>query len=153
MGKFIEWTDELSVGIEEIDEQHKVLVGLVNEMHEAIHERHGTEAVKSILARLTDYTRIHFAVEESLMRILNYPDYESHLAEHAELQASLAELEEKVASGQKTIGFELMHFLKVWLTKHILHTDKEYTAHFLDAGAHPRLKKTSWVSRLWGSGR
>ena len=38
MAKFIEWTDDLSVGIEEIDEQHKVLVGLVNEMHEAIHQ-------------------------------------------------------------------------------------------------------------------
>ena len=74
MGRFVEWSDELSVGVEEIDEQHKVLVGLVNEMHEAIHQRHGSEVVQEILAKLADYTRIHFAVEESLMRILNYQD-------------------------------------------------------------------------------
>ncbi|MEW8498684.1 MAG: hemerythrin domain-containing protein, partial [Candidatus Thiodiazotropha taylori] len=70
MGKFVEWSDALSVGIEEIDEQHKMLVDLVNKMHEAIHQRHGSDVVKSILGDLAEYTRIHFAVEESLMRIL-----------------------------------------------------------------------------------
>lgn len=43
MAKFIEWTGELSVGIEEIDEQHKVLVDLINEIHEVIHQRRGSD--------------------------------------------------------------------------------------------------------------
>ena len=50
MSRFVEWSDALSVGIEEIDEQHKVLVELVNRMHQAIHERHGSDVVKGILA-------------------------------------------------------------------------------------------------------
>ena len=150
MDNFVEWSDELSVGIEEIDDQHKELVALVNEMHRAIHERHGSEVVREILARLTDYTRIHFAVEESLMRILNYPGYEEHKALHEELLSHVVELNEKVATGKTAIGFELMHFLKVWLTKHIMESDKEYTEHFLNAGAKPKLQKKSWVSRLWG---
>ena len=58
MGKFVEWSDALSVGIEEIDEQHKMLVDLVNKMHEAIHQRHGSDVVKSILSDLAEYTRI-----------------------------------------------------------------------------------------------
>jgi hemerythrin len=149
MGRFVEWSDELSVGVEEIDEQHKVLVGLVNEMHEAIHQRHGSEVVQEILAKLADYTRIHFAVEESLMRILNYPDYETHKAQHEELLRHVVELVEKVDSGKTAIGFELMHFLKVWLTKHIMESDKQYTDHFLSAGAHSKLKKRSWVGRMW----
>lgn len=149
MGKFIEWSDELSVGIEEIDEQHKVLVALVNQMHDAIHERHGSEAVHGILAQLADYTRIHFAVEESLQRILHYPGYDKHKLEHEELIQHMRELQEKVASGRAAVSFELMHFLKLWLTKHIMGSDREYGSYFLEAGLQPKLKKRSWATRLW----
>ncbi len=151
MAEFVKWSDELSVGIEEIDEQHKVLVGLVNRMHEAIHQRHGSDVVREILDQLTDYTRIHFAVEESLMRILNYPGYEEHKEVHEELVDHIVELQQKVASGKTSIGFELMHFLKVWLTKHIMEEDQHYSGFFLAAGAQPKLHKRSWISRLWGS--
>lgn len=149
MGKFVEWSDELSVKIEEIDAQHQVLVDLVNEMHEAIHQRHGSDVVMEILAKLADYTRIHFAVEESLMRILHYPGYEEHKAEHAELIDHLKELQEKVRTGKTAIGFELMHFLKVWLTKHILGSDMEYADYFIESGLKPMSKKKSWAARLW----
>ena len=151
MPKFIEWSDDiLSVGIEEIDEQHKLLVGLVNRMHDAIHQRHGSDVVKDILAELVDYTRIHFAVEESLMRILHYPGYEEHKELHEELLSHVKELQEKVASGKTAIGFELMHFLKNWLTTHIMEEDKNYSGLFIAAGVQPRLQKKSWIQRLWG---
>ena len=149
MTNFVEWSDDLSVGIEEIDEQHKVLVGLVNQMHRAIHERHSSDVVQEILAKLADYTRIHFAVEESLMRILSYPGYELHKAQHDELIDHMRELQEKVASGRTAVGFELMHFLKMWLTKHIMESDREYSGHFLDAGVNPTLKRKGWAKRLW----
>ena len=153
MTEFIEWTDELSVGIEEIDEQHRVLVDLVNEMHQAITDQRGSEVVSDILEKLADYTRIHFAVEESLMRILQYPDYEPHKEQHEKLIAHLRELRGKVESGQTAIGFELMHFLRNWLTQHILGTDKEYVDHFLNAGIQPATsnpkKRRSWAARLW----
>ena len=151
MSNFVEWDDTLSVGIEEIDEQHKVLVDLVNKMHEAIHQRHGSDVVISILSDLAEYTRIHFAVEESLMRILNYPDYDNHKQVHEELLHTVADLQEKVASGKKSIGFELMHFLKTWLVKHIMEEDMQYSGFFLQAGAQPKLGKKSWISKLWGS--
>ncbi len=151
MGAFVEWSDSLSVGIEEIDEQHKILVNLINRMHQAIHERHGSDAVKGILAELADYTRIHFAVEESLMRILNYPGYEEHKEIHEELLGHVVELIEKVESGKTAIGFELLHFLKTWLTRHIMEEDMQYTGFFLAAGASPKLSKKSWIRRLWGS--
>lgn len=151
MSKFVEWSDTLSVGIEEIDGQHKVLVDLVNKMHEAIHQRHGSDVVNSILSDLADYTRIHFAVEESLMRILNYPGYEAHKEIHEELLGAVVDLQEKVATGKKSIGFELMHFLKTWLTKHIMEEDMQYSGFFIASGAQPRLGKKSWIKRLWSS--
>ncbi len=151
MGEFVQWSDELSVGIEEIDSQHKVLVGIINKMHEAIHQRHGSDVVKEILNELAEYTRIHFAVEESLMRILNFPGYEEHHEQHDELIGHMTELQEKVNSGKTAIGFELMHFLKVWLTKHILKEDMLYSNFFLASGVQSKLKKRSWVKKLWSN--
>jgi hemerythrin len=42
-----------------------------------------------------------------------------------------------------------MHFLKVWLTKHIMESDREYSDFFIQAGAKPQLKKRSWAARMW----
>ena len=69
MSTFIEWSNELSVGIEEIDAQHKVLVDLLNQTHEAIQQRYTAQVTNDIIDQLGEYTRVHFAVEESLMRI------------------------------------------------------------------------------------
>lgn len=149
MAKFVEWSDELSVRIEEIDAQHKVLIGLVNEMHEAIHRRQGGDIVRGILDKLADYTRIHFAVEESLMRIFGYPRYDEHKIEHEELIRHVQDLQHKIDSGKTAIGFELMHFLKFWLTKHIIESDQSYSSFFLGATLKPQLAKRSWASRLW----
>jgi len=145
----IEWSDELSVGIQEIDEQHKVLVGLVNEMHQAIHEHHGSETAREILDRLGDYTRIHFAVEESLMRIFDYPGYEAHKKQHEELIAQFRQYHAKVQSGTAKISFELLHFLKLWLSQHILESDKDYAPHMLKLGAKAKSAQSSWFGRLW----
>jgi len=121
----------------------------MNDMHDAIHKRRGNTVVHEILDRLIEYTRIHFVVEESLMRILDYPEYEGHKKQHEGLLRHVSELSEKAEVGNTAIGFELMHFLKIWLTKHIMESDKRYTDHFLRAGAKPQLKHRSWVSRLW----
>lgn len=146
---FVQWNDTLSVGIEEIDEQHRVLVNLLNEMHEAISQQKGSSVVEEILGKLSDYARIHFAVEESLMRILNYPNYSEHKEHHDELVRQVVELQEQVRLGKTAISFQLMHFLKVWLTKHIMVEDQGYSEHFLGAGASATLKRKSWIERLW----
>ncbi|MCB1776795.1 MAG: hemerythrin family protein [Candidatus Competibacteraceae bacterium] len=151
MGKFIEWSSALSMGIEEIDAQHKVLVDLLNEVHEAIQQRHGMEVIDKIIERLDEYTRIHFAVEESLMRILHYPEYESHKEEHDQLIEQLNRFRVKLREGKSSISFELAHFLKLWLTKHIMESDMRYSPYFLEQGIKPELSKKSWVQKLWHS--
>jgi hemerythrin len=145
----IEWSDELSVGIQEIDEQHKVLVGLVNEMDEAIRQHHGSEVTAEILQRLAEYTKIHFAVEESLFRIFDYPGYEEHKKQHDELIREVLELQNKVNSGKKSVSFQLLHFLKMWLTQHILDSDKEYGPYLLKSGLKARSSQSSWFKKLW----
>lgn len=149
------WSDDLSVGIREIDEQHKVLVGLLNELHSAISGHRGSAECRGILDRLAEYTRVHFAVEESLMRILGYPDHENHRHEHEMLTGQVVDLQQKLDAGRASISFELLHFLKVWLTKHIHESDKRYGSHFLSRGIEARWpakeagveKKSSW--KFW----
>jgi hemerythrin len=151
MVRFIEWSSELSVGIEEIDAQHMVLVNLLNQIHEAIQQRQAAEVTGEIIRQLGEYTRVHFAVEESLMRILHYPEYERHKEEHDRLIEQLEGFRVKLGSGKSSVSFELAHFLKIWLTKHIMEADKRYTAHFLEQGIRPELSKKSWVQKLWHS--
>jgi len=155
----IEWTNELEMGIHEIDEQHHMLVDILNEFYQAIHQRKGTAVAEQILERLADYTRIHFAVEESMMRLLDYPDYEEHKRLHDELIETLKDLTVRFASGKHSVNFELIHFLKLWLTKHILESDMDYTEHFLTRGvvAKPKksLQKSSGdgfsIKKMWAS--
>jgi len=134
MNATFEWSDEYSVGIPEIDEQHKVLFQLVNRLSDAIHDRHGSEACQDILAQLTEYTRIHFSLEESLMRMANYSGFGEHKQAHEQLISDVVTLSDKLKTGKAKISFELLHFLRVWLTRHILHSDKDYAAFFKRQG-------------------
>ncbi|MBK8509572.1 MAG: hemerythrin family protein [Candidatus Competibacteraceae bacterium] len=149
MTKFVEWSTELSMGIEEIDSQHQILVELLNQIHDAIQQRQGIEVARNIINRLEEYTRVHFAVEESLMRILHYPEYEKHREDHDSLIEQLSGFRDKLEEGKGSLNFELAHFLKLWLTKHIMEVDKRYVAYFLSQGIRPELSKSSWKQRFW----
>ena len=145
------WHDDLSVGIEEIDEQHKVLVGLVQRLDHAIRSQHGSTECASILHELVNYTVIHFAVEESLMRLMNYPGYDAHKAAHGVLVRQVVQLKAKVDAGHTNISFELLHFLRQWLVRHIQGDDKDYAPWFLEHGIQPTLARRSWLGRVWHS--
>lgn len=153
MDALFTWSDNLSVGISEIDDQHKVLVDLLNELHFAISDHRGSAECRGILDRLAEYTRVHFAVEESLMRILEYPDFDNHKHEHEALLGQVVDLIQKLDSGKAKISFELLHFLKAWLTKHILGSDKQYGDYFRARGIVARwptkevtpVKKSFWT--------
>jgi hemerythrin len=148
MSLLIEWNDALSVGIQEIDEQHKILVNLLNELHDAIRQHHGRDASIAVMQRLADYTRIHFTVEESLMRILGYPEYETHKGHHEELIRQMQDLQARLNQGE-AVSFELLHFLRNWLTNHIMEGDQRYVEHFLSRGAQKSWHKKSWLERFW----
>lgn len=156
MSALVSWSDDLSVGVQEIDEQHKVLIGLLNQLHDAVAQRHGSTACRETLDRLAEYTRIHFAVEESLMRILSYPDYERHKGEHEALTSQVSALQRKLDEGHAAISFELLHFLKLWLTKHISESDRRYGSHFLEKGLAPvwshnveQTMQKKWSWKFW----
>jgi len=131
----MEWSDEVySVGLPEIDEQHKTLFNLVNTIHAAIYEHKGTSACVGVLEELADYTRVHFALEEKLMQQGHYPAFEQHRALHHDLVKQVVALLEQIHAGHAKISFQLLHFLRGWLKNHILVEDKKYGEFFATYG-------------------
>lgn len=128
--KLFQWEDSYKIGIQEVDEQHKELVNILNALHNAIVNHRAKEASRRILDQLAEYTRTHFMLEESLMRVTHYPGFDIHKKQHEDLIKQVVELQEKLTSGKATITFELLHFLKGWLTQHINESDRRFGAYF-----------------------
>jgi hemerythrin len=123
----INWTEELSVGTDTIDADHKVLIEMINRLDEAIKtkEPHGT--VNRVLGELLDYTGYHFDREEALMKAANYPDLDAHIRTHGTLKAQVADIRNRYERNPNSIHErEVLAFLKNWLTAHILGRDKLY---------------------------
>jgi hemerythrin len=123
---FFEWTDELSVGVEQMDLQHKRLIAIINEFHAAVGKRNDKLAVQKAVESLIDYVRIHFADEEKLMSQYSYPQLEIHRRLHERLSQDVWEYAEKLQKGQKILSLDMALFLKGWLENHIAETDKKY---------------------------
>jgi hemerythrin len=130
----IDWNPNLSVGVDEMDRQHQKLVGLINQFHDALKAGKGDEIAKGILVQLAQYTQTHFAAEEQLMARHGYPEFHAHKKLHAELIAQVSQMVEKIKAGKMVSPVSIASFLKDWLTKHILGTDKLY-GQFITAGA------------------
>jgi hemerythrin len=128
------WTDEYSVGIEEIDNQHKTLFDLINRLYFAALNREDATETVEILDTLLDYTRTHFALEEKLLESAGYADLAEHAQEHRRFIEKLNSVVQKFMIEEKTVTFELINFLKHWLKEHILETDTAYASALYKSG-------------------
>ncbi|MDR3640059.1 MAG: bacteriohemerythrin [Humidesulfovibrio sp.] len=122
------WTDGLSVGIRLIDEQHRVLLGLINELHAGMRARKSDAVLVGVVARLKEYTVKHFGQEEEYFDRYGYPGTAAHKELHAKLVQQVLDFEAALKSGKTKVTMDIMRFLKDWLVKHIMGTDKKYTA-------------------------
>ncbi len=128
MSDVISWDEKFSVGIPEIDEQHKKLFQIIENVFDGFTA--GAEIEKEMLKtafdKVLDYTRFHFATEERYFDLYNYPDAKNHKARHAKLIEETVALRRQYTEGAPGVTFELLDFLTSWLQKHILLHDKHY---------------------------
>lgn len=132
MGK-LEWKNEYSVGVEMIDEQHKVFVSIMNELYTAIIEKKEKRVLDDVFKQLTAYTQFHFQTEERYFDEFNYEGSAEHKVAHQKLREQIAELEMR-KDGIMENPFELMDFLEDWLVDHIMGMDKKYSTCFKEHG-------------------
>ena len=134
LNEVTQWNDSFSVGVAEFDNQHKKLIELINLLYDAMKAGKGKDVLGKIFSDLIEYTKVHFASEEKLMDQFHYSDVISHSDAHKELTQKVLELQAEYIKGNVFISIDTMNFLKDWLTKHILSTDKKYGKFFNDAG-------------------
>lgn len=121
--KDIVWDHVLSVGNDEIDEDHRRLVDLFNLLNHSVTEGETPEYLAAVLEELINCTAWHFSHEERLMIRYGYRDFEEHKAEHQELIKSAKELQQKILQEGKLVAEQDLEFLERWLTAHILTDD------------------------------
>jgi hemerythrin-like metal-binding protein len=131
---FLKWSPTLSVNVLKFDAQHQTLVRMLNELHTAMLEGRGKDAVGTTLDGLVRYTETHFADEEQLMAKHAFPGLGSHSAEHRKLIEQVQQLQEQHRSGRSALSVDVLAFLKDWLVHHIQGTDKQYGAYFQTKG-------------------
>jgi hemerythrin len=120
------WNDSYKTGISTIDTQHKKLVDLINELHDAMTKGQGNQVIGKIVNELVNYTITHFAAEERLMKQAGYADFDAHKKIHDDFTAKVRDMQKSLADGQKMMSLQVSTFLKEWLSGHIMGTDKKY---------------------------
>ena len=120
------WSDQLSVNVEQVDSQHKKLVELLNNFHDAMKQGKGKEAMGQTFSELLKYTVYHFGTEEEYFKKYAYPAFVAHKREHEALTKQATELSERHSRGEAVISADTMTFLKNWLHDHIMGSDKKF---------------------------
>jgi hemerythrin len=120
------WKDTYSIGVAEIDAQHRRLFSLADELHAAMNSGKGKAVIEQVLQNLVNYTKTHFAAEERLMQRCSYPDLAPHKTQHDELTKRVVQLQQEFQAGRAMITIEVMQFLSDWLRQHIGGSDRKY---------------------------
>lgn len=126
----IKWSKDYETGVEEIDEQHHILVNTLNEANELLSKDYSLENLQNITKDLLSYALYHFETEEELMQEYNYSteapkDFESHMKQHRDFSAKVVEVRDSLKAGDLIGQDELISFLLNWLLNHIDKTDKK----------------------------
>jgi hemerythrin-like metal-binding protein len=132
MADLMTFTDDYKVNIAHLDEQHKKLMGMINDLNNAMESGSPKDVVGDILNNLAVFAANHFKAEETLFDAHGYPETDSHKAKHVDLTNQVIDFLKKFQDGAANVTPDLMAFLKNWLSDHILGTDKKY-APYLNA--------------------
>ena len=132
---FMVWTKELSVGVAALDDDHKKLIDIINELHNGIATGHKKEILATVLDHLVNYTKFHFTKEEELLLKSKYLAAFTHKKEHASFVSRITNLQERLKSAPVAmLDLELMSYLRIWLLTHIQDSDKKYGARLNASG-------------------
>ncbi len=123
---FIDWTDDFQTGIQSIDDQHRVLVEIVNKFDDNARKGKGSRIMNEILSDLIQYTSEHFSHEEGLLEEAQYNKLKQHKSQHRQLLERVEKLQYDFNNKGIRITKDVREFLKFWLVNHILKEDKAF---------------------------
>lgn len=129
-----EWKADYSVDIKSIDDDHRGLFGIINQLFEAMSHGRAKDILSEILSQLIDYTKTHFRREEMYFATTNYPEMQEHKLQHELFIEKIDGLKREFDKGDEKISVELIKYLSDWLINHILISDKKYKSHLKKYG-------------------
>ena len=151
--KKLEWKKELSVGVETIDNDHKKLISITNDLIDAVTQEKDLKIILDIFDELEAYTRYHFEREEAYMDTscvhITSIDRKHHKAQHRYFIDKLVRFRQRIESGEnenQEERFAILEFLVEWLLNHIIHEDLSLNACQKDIISKSS-PFTSWLSR------
>lgn len=128
-----DWSDDFATGIAIIDFDHQQLFNVTKTLAAAIQNGESQREIESTIGHLIDYIARHFRREEKLFEATDYPDRDAHKARHRDIENTVKDIAVMYKSDPSTIhSTELLDFLKVWLTKHIMKADREFIPFLID---------------------
>ncbi len=126
----IVWEERFNTGVDEIDDQHRILVNTLNEAQEKLTDDTSIEMLESLTKDLLSYALYHFETEEEMMQRYDYKshhqnDFESHMKQHRDFSSKVVAIRNEIKMGNPIDKNELIDFLSGWLINHINKTDKK----------------------------
>lgn len=132
---YLTWDDSRhSLGIASIDQQHRGLMDMVNNLSEEVVHGYDLEKVLQQIDQILIYTEDHFSHEEQLMRDHGFPDLERHTVEHATLLGEIATLRETLKPDHPGRVMLVTAFLADCAERHILTEDRALAEHLRNSG-------------------
>ncbi|MFK5984226.1 MAG: bacteriohemerythrin [Pseudomonadota bacterium] len=128
------WDPSYSVGVTALDDDHKHLIHLINQLDSAANYYTGSEFEEKALQEVVDYTKYHFDREEQLMKDNGYPDYDNHHKTHLKMIEKVNQVVEDYKKNPDYAINDTVKFLRDWLINHICKTDREYMDFFKSKG-------------------
>ncbi|MCX6135362.1 MAG: bacteriohemerythrin [Ignavibacteriales bacterium] len=128
------WKNEYNVDVSLLDQQHKKLFGLIEELRLNLVERTQYRNLDDVVAALGQYAEAHFLSEERLMHQSGYPDYANHKLAHESMIGRIQQYQREVNHGNSSVAEELHAYLISWWSNHILGIDRRYCSHFASKG-------------------
>ncbi|WP_342616588.1 bacteriohemerythrin [Rhodoferax sp. GW822-FHT02A01] len=122
---WIPWDDALCVGIDVIDEHHRYLFDLTNDLFEVVAQKLGSREVARILKALDQYVQVHFRAEERMMAHYGYAGQDRQRSQHHHFEDKLREFYSELHHNPLTAQFDILIYLRDWLIHHILHEDAQ----------------------------
>ncbi len=124
----IEWKESFSVNNEEIDNQHKNWILIINDLHDSMLKGDiALSTTHNTMKSMKDYVKYHFDSEEEYMRKINYPDIADHIKIHTKFYVLVNQYYNDMVSGKLVLNGEIMNILMSWLKTHVLNEDKKYS--------------------------
>ena len=117
---------QFSVDVDEMNEQHKKWIALINKLHESLINQDSGISPETAIKEMINYTKFHFKEEEALLQEVKFPNYDKHKLEHEYFVLKLEKLDQDIEIGANVLRTQIMSILKNWLEDHICKVDKSY---------------------------